>query len=70
MINDKDFEDLVKDIRDIKDNHLSHFQKEITALKVNTEWLKDGLEQVQGRVTTGLLATISGLIGIIYLILQ
>lgn len=70
MINDKDFENLVKDVRDIRDNHLYHFKEEIAELKVDTKWLKNGLRQMQSRVTGGLFATVSGLIGIIYLILQ
>ena len=34
-----EIEDIKKDIRDIKENHLPHLKREVVKVKVNQEWL-------------------------------
>lgn len=62
QIQDKRLDQLEKDIREIKDNHLSHIENKIIQIGTDTDWLKRFFWIVATASVGGLIAAILNLI--------
>lgn len=59
---EKRIETIEKDLKELKDNHLSHIQEDLAVVKTNQEWIMKFFWIVATTSVAGLIGTIMNLI--------
>ena len=62
MDTEKRIEAIESDIKELKDNHLSHIQEDLAVVKTNQEWIMKFFWIVATTSVAGLIGTIMSLI--------